>query len=75
MAKKKVKKEETVRKEIGQQIKARRDSKGLGQHKFAAMIGKDQQRMPPLERGELKTFDTYIAAITVLGGTIKIEWE
>lgn len=60
---------------MGNTLKERREASGISQYKLADILGTTQTRIPELERGDTKNIDTWIAAITALGGQIKIEWK
>lgn len=63
------------RKNLGKQIKARRDAKGISGSQLGAMIGKPQTRIPEIERGDVKNLDTYFDCIAALGGKFEIKWK
>lgn len=63
------------RSSLGNTIRERRLAKGVTQEELAEVIDSKQKRIPELERGDTKNIDTWLAAITALGGQIKIEWK
>lgn len=60
---------------LGGAVKTRRLSKGITQEQLAVVIESEQKRMPGLERGDTKNIDTWLAAITALGGELTIKWK
>lgn len=60
---------------LGSAVKERRLSKGITQEELAEVIESQQKRIPEIERGDTKNIDTWLAAITALGGELIIKWK
>ncbi len=66
---------ESFRKAMSYAIKERRESLGISQLELAEAIEKPQPRVSDIEANGIKSIDTFIACISVLGGQLKIEWK
>jgi ribosome-binding protein aMBF1 (putative translation factor) len=75
MAKAKKSNYESFRAELGAEIKARRNEKGMSTRQLAEHIKKTQPRIPEIEAGRTKELDTYLKCLGVLGGRLQIIWD
>lgn len=64
-----------AREKIGEWVAMRRKELGLTQADLAAMIGRPQQRVAEVEKGNFRRIDTLIACIGVLRGEMQIIWK
>jgi ribosome-binding protein aMBF1 (putative translation factor) len=75
MAKTKKSTHEKFRADLGAEIKARRNEKGMSTRQLAEHINKTQPRIPEIESGRTKEIDTYLKCLEVLGGKLQIVWD
>lgn len=66
---------ENFRAQLGAEIKAKRNEKGISTRQLAEKIEKTQPRIPEIEAGKTKELDTYLKCLTVLGGRLQIIWN
>jgi len=67
--------ETIIRKQLAAAIRERRIQKGITTIALADQINLQRTRIPALEQGRVKNIDTYIRAMQVLDGQLKIEWN
>lgn len=67
--------ETIIRKQLAAAIRERRIQKGITTIALADQINLQRTRIPALEQGRVKNIDTYIRAMQVLNGQLKIEWN
>lgn len=75
MAKTKKSNHEKFRAELGAEIKAKRNEKGMSTRQLAEHINKTQPRVPEIESGRTKEIDTYLKCLEVLGGKLQVVWD